>query len=31
MSIDLLWKLFMKTGDIRYYNLLMEIKNKNRK
>ena len=28
MSIDLLWKLFVKTGDIKYYNLLMKIKNK---
>ena len=31
MSIDLLWKLFVKTGDIRYYNLLQKIKNKVRK
>ena len=31
MSIDLLWKLFVKTGDIRYYNLLQKIKNNVRK
>lgn len=27
MSINLLWELFKKTGDIKYYNLLMQIKN----
>lgn len=27
MSIDILWELFKKTGDIKYYNLLMQIKN----
>ena len=26
MSINLLWELFKKTGDIKYYNLLMQIK-----
>ena len=26
MSIDILWKLFKETGDIKYYNLLMQIK-----
>ncbi len=30
MNTDLLWKLFVKTGDIRYYNLLMKIKNKSK-
>lgn len=28
MSTDILWKLFIKTGDIKYYNLLMQIKKK---
>ena len=27
MNINLLWELFKKTGDIKYYNLLMKIKN----
>ena len=31
MNIDLLWKLFVKTGDIRYYNLLKKIKNDKKK
>ena len=26
MSIDILWKLFEKTGNIYYYNLLKSIK-----
>ena len=26
--IDILWKLFKETGDIKYYNLLQEIKKK---
>lgn len=26
MTYDVLWKLFIKTGDIKYYNLLMKIK-----
>ena len=25
MNIDLLWKLFQKIGDIRYYNLLKKL------
>lgn len=25
--INLLWKLFKETGDIKYFNLLMKIKN----
>lgn len=28
MNPDILWKLFVKTGDIRYYNLLMKIQSK---
>lgn len=28
MSEEILWKLFQKTGNIKYYNLLMKIKNK---
>lgn len=28
MNYDVLWKLFIKTGDIKYYNLLMKIKEK---
>ena len=28
MNTDILWKLFVKTGDIKYYNLLMKIENK---
>lgn len=28
MNYDILWKLFIKTGDIKYYNLLMQIKKK---
>ena len=28
MNPDILWKLFVKTGDIRYYNLLKKIQNK---
>ena len=28
MNEELLWKLFQKTGNIKYYNLLMKIKNK---
>ena len=27
MNIDILWKLFVKTGDIKYYNLYKKIKN----
>ena len=30
MSEEILWKLFQKTGNIKYYNLLMKIKNKNK-
>ena len=30
MNTDILWKLFVKTGDIRYYNLLMKIKKRNK-
>jgi hypothetical protein len=26
MSYDILWKLFMKTGDIKYYNLMQALK-----
>ncbi len=25
MSTDILWELFIKTGDIKYYNLLKQI------
>jgi len=28
MNTDILWKLFVKTGDIKYYNLLMKIEKK---
>ena len=28
MNYDILWKLFIKTGDIKYYNLLKQIKKK---
>lgn len=28
MNYDVLWKLFVKTGDIKYYNLLQTLKNK---
>ena len=28
MSEEILWKLFQKTGNIKYYNLLMKIKKK---
>lgn len=28
MMVDLLWDLFKKTGNIKYYNLLQEIKKK---
>lgn len=28
MSEEILWKLFQKTGDIKYYNLLIKIRNK---
>jgi len=28
MSYDILWKLFKKTGDIKYYNMLKQIKKK---
>ena len=28
MNEKLLWELFKKTGDIKYYNLLMQIKKK---
>ena len=28
MNTDILWKLFIKTGDIRYYNLLQALKKK---
>lgn len=27
MNYDILWKLFVQTGDIKYYNLLKQIKN----
>ncbi len=26
MNYDILWKLFMKTGDIKYYNLMQALK-----
>ena len=26
MNSDILWKLFIKTGDIRYYNLMQALK-----
>lgn len=26
MNYDILWKLFIKTGDIRYYNLMQALK-----
>lgn len=26
MTIDILWKLFNKTGNIKYYNLMMKLK-----
>ncbi len=26
MTYDVLWKLFIKTGDIKYYNLLQALK-----
>lgn len=26
MSYDILWKLFIKTGDIKYYNLLQAVR-----
>ena len=26
MTYEILWKLFIKTGDIKYYNLLIELK-----
>ncbi len=26
MNTDILWQLFIKTGDIKYYNLLMQIR-----
>ena len=28
MKADILWELFKKTGDIRYYNLWAKINNK---
>ena len=28
MSEEILWKLFQKTGNIKYYNLLQKIKQK---
>lgn len=28
MNEKILWELFKKTGDIKYYNLLQEIKKK---
>lgn len=28
MNEKILWELFRKTGDIKYYNLLMKIKKK---
>lgn len=28
MDYDILWKLFIKTGDIKYYNLLQALKKK---
>lgn len=28
MNYDVLWKLFIKTGDIKYYNLMKQIKKK---
>ena len=27
MNIDILWELFVKTGDIKYYNLYKKIIN----
>ena len=29
-SKDILWNLFKKTGDIKYYNLMKQIKKKNK-
>lgn len=26
MNYDILWKLFIKTGDIKYYNLMQALK-----
>lgn len=26
MNYDILWKLFIKTGDIKYYNLLQALR-----
>ena len=26
MSYDILWNLFIKTGDIKYYNLMQALK-----
>ena len=26
MNYDILWKLFIKTGDIKYYNLLQAVR-----
>ena len=31
MSYDILWKLFQKTGNIKYYNLLKKIQNEKKK
>jgi hypothetical protein len=28
MNSDILWKLFKKTGDIKYYNLYKQVKKK---
>lgn len=28
MTKDILWELFKKTGDIKYFNLLTELKKK---
>ena len=31
MNIDVLWKLFRETGDIKYYNLLKQINKEQKK
>lgn len=31
MNTDVLWKLFQKTGDIKYYNLMKQIINNKKK
>ena len=30
MNIDVLWKLFVKTGNIKYYNLWKKAQSKNK-